>query len=75
MKEYYIIYHVNYIYIYIYIYIYAIMKTKCPPGYHHNGFVLTHAFGHMICGYTLLVPINQRVLNKVSKEHNIYGHK
>ena len=20
--------------------IYAIMKTMCPPGYHHNGFVL-----------------------------------
>ena len=24
-------------YIYIDIYIYAIMKTMCPPGYHHNG--------------------------------------
>ena len=23
------------------------MKTMCPPGYHHNGFVATHAFGHM----------------------------
>ena len=22
------------------------MKTKCPPGYHHNGFVATHAPGH-----------------------------
>ena len=21
------------------IYIYVIMKTMCPPGYHHNGFV------------------------------------
>ena len=21
---------------------YAIMKTMCPPGYHHNGFVATH---------------------------------
>ena len=28
---------------YIYIYIYAIMKTMFPPGYHHNGFVTTHA--------------------------------
>ena len=26
--------------------IYAIMKTICPPGYHHNGFVVTHALGH-----------------------------
>ena len=23
------------------------MKTMCPPGYHHNGFVTTHALGHM----------------------------
>ena len=22
------------------------MKTMCPPGYHHNGFVATHA----LCG-------------------------
>ena len=46
------------------------MKTMCPPGYHHNGFVATHALGHMIYSYTLLVPMNQRVLNKLSKEHN-----
>ena len=38
-----------YICIYIYIlYIYAIVKTMCPPGYHHNGFVATHAIGHMM---------------------------
>ena len=43
------------------------MKTMCPPGYHHNGFVATHALGHMMNGYTLLVPMNQRVLNKQSK--------
>ena len=55
--------------------IYVIMKTMCPPGYHHNGFMATHALGHMMYRYTLLVPINQRVLNKLSKEHNISGHK
>ena len=22
--------------------IYFIMRTMCPPGYHHNGFVATH---------------------------------
>ena len=49
------------------------MKTMCPPGYHHVGFVVTHALGHMIYGYTLLVLMNQRVLNKISKEHNISG--
>ena len=24
------------------------MEAMCPPGYHHNGFVATHALGHMI---------------------------
>ena len=57
-------------YIYIFfIYIYAIMKIMCPPGYHHNGFVATNALGQRMYGYTLLVPISQRVLNKLSKEH------
>ena len=54
--------------------IHAIMKTMCPPSYHQSAFVATHALGHMY-GYTLLVPMNQRVLNKRSKEHNISGHK
>ena len=31
------------------------MKTMCPPGYHHNGFVATHALGHLMYSYTLLV--------------------
>ena len=34
------------------------MKSMCPPGYHHNGFVATHTLGHMMYGYTLLVPVN-----------------
>ena len=55
--------------------VYAIMKTTCPPGYHHNGFVAIHALGHMMYVCTLLVPINQRVLNKQSKERNVSGHK
>ena len=54
-------------------YICAIMKTMCPHGYHHNGFVAAHALGHMMYGYTLLVAMNQRVLNKQSKKHNISG--
>ena len=24
------------------------MKAMCPPGYHRNGFVATHALGHMM---------------------------
>ena len=47
----------------------------CLSGYHHNDFVATHALGHMMYGYILLVLINQRVLNKPSKEYNIDGHK
>ena len=32
------------------------MKTMCPPGYHHNGFVVTHAFGgHIIFMVTIMV--------------------
>ena len=38
-------------YIYIYIYIYIYMKTMCPPGYHHNSFVATHALGHIMYSY------------------------
>ena len=66
--------HIIYTFTYIYIYINVIMKTMCPPGYHHNGFVATHALEHMMYDYTLLVPMNQRVLNKQSKERNISGH-
>ena len=49
------IYTYTYIYIYVYIYIhlcvYIIIKTIYPPGYHHNGFVETHALGHMMYGW------------------------
>ena len=51
------------------------MKTMCPSGYHHNGFMATHALGQMIYSYTFLEPMNQRVLNRLSKERNISGHK
>ena len=27
------------------------MKTTCPPVYHHNDFVATHALGYMMYGY------------------------
>ena len=26
------------------------MKAMCPPSYHHNSFVATHALGHMMYG-------------------------
>ena len=37
--------------------VYAIRKTMCPPGYHHNGFVVTHELGHKMYGYTLLISL------------------
>ena len=48
------------------------MKTECSLGYCHNGFVVTHDLGHIMSGYTLL---GQRVLNELSKKHNINGQK
>ena len=51
--------------------IYVLKKIMCPPGYHHNGFVEPTAFGQVIYSYTLLVPMNQRVLNKLSNESTI----
>ena len=51
------------------------MKIMCPPGYHHNGFVASHALVYILYRYTLLVPVNQRVVSKSSKEHNISGNK
>ena len=26
----------------------SVLKPMCPPGYPHNGFVATHALGHMM---------------------------
>ena len=39
------------------------MKTMCPPGHHHNGFVATHTRGHTTYGYTLLAPVNEKVMD------------
>ena len=43
--------------------IYEIMKTMCPPGYHHNGFVATHAHGHVMYKF-------QKKVNFYSKNHS-----
>ena len=55
--------------------IYVIMETMCPPCYHHNSFVATHALGYMMDGYILLVPKSQGVLTKLNKERHVGGHK
>ena len=33
------------------------MKTMCPPGYHHSGFVVTHVLGHIMTTYDHLLYI------------------
>ena len=35
------------------------MKTMCPPGYHHNGFVATHALGHMMPNRTSCAHVHE----------------
>ena len=40
----------------------VIMKTILPPGYHRDGFVASHVLGHLMYGYTLLVPMNAPVV-------------
>ena len=32
------------------------MKTMCPPGYHHNGLVATHALGRTSCAQVHELP-------------------
>ena len=52
-----------YVHIYIYIYIHAIIKTICPSCYHDNGFVATHALGHMcISCHKAIAVITRRAL-------------
>ena len=47
-------------------------ETMCPPGYHHHGFVATHALGHMICVYIyialvfLLLNLNRHMSSSFS---------
>ena len=53
----------------------VIMKNNVPSCLSPQWFVATHALGDMMYGYTLLEPMNQRVLNKLSKENDINGHK
>ena len=52
------------------------MKKMCPPGYDHNGFLTTHALGHKMYGYTLLVPMNQRAqISQKQDECNAHAIK
>ena len=57
----YMIFNIN-IYIYIYIYISAIIKTMCPRGYQHDGFVATHTLGCIMFVY-IYRKLNIQYLN------------
>ena len=50
-------------------------EINVPSPLSPNGFVAAHALGYMMYGYTLLMSMNQRFLNKLIKERNINGHK
>ena len=45
------------------------MKTMCPPGYHHNGFVATDALGQMMYGFNLTSCAQ---VHELPKSH--FGH-
>ena len=40
------------------------MKTMCPRGYHHNGFVATHALGHFDALKSIKYPKNTNLQKK-----------
>ena len=44
------------------------MKTTCPPVYHHNGPVATHALGQMMYISRKLVRTLGKALNKIKKD-------
>ena len=52
--------------------IYAMTKTMYSASYHHNGFLVTHALGHIMYGYTSLVPVNQRFSSLVPANITIH---
>ena len=58
---------------YLYIYIYN-HENNVPPGYHHNGFMATHAFGHMMYGYIYIYSgsmgrAKYNLINRFSKNN------
>ena len=49
------------------------MKTMCLPGYHHNGFVATHALGHMM--YVYIYKYDLHVKHKRKKKQTFTRFK
>ena len=49
------------------------MKTMCPPGYHHNGPVATHALGHMmyIYIYMYMYRNHKEIKQEIKPSYNL----
>ena len=45
------------------------MKTMCPPGYHHDGFVATHALGHMMYGLHMMNRTSCAQVHELPQSH------
>ena len=62
----------------MYLNIYVIMKTMCPPGYHHNHFVATYAhlasvgFEHSVCRGSLMTTYIFKYIFYIYKYIYIY---
>ena len=41
------------------------MKTMCPPGHHHNDFVVTHALGHIMYGLGISSILGNKFMSSV----------
>ena len=48
------------------------MKTMCPPGYHHNGFVATHPLGQMM--YDIYIYIYYILVLLCNNKQPIFHH-
>ena len=50
-------------------------EKNVPSRLSKNDFIKTVALGHLMQGYTLLVPMIQRVLNRPRREDDKTSHK
>ena len=51
-----------------------IMKTMCPSRYHHNGFVATHALGHICTSRTQVHELPQSHCGDKRKVHCFHDY-
>ena len=49
------------------------MTTMSPPGYYHNGFVATHAFGHMMYTYDHVINLKNCSIIISSKKLQLHA--